>query len=103
MRVVPLAAVPSQTLAIVLDGQNAQIALRQNGSFLYFSLSQDDSPIVTTRICRDRQLLLVDARYRGFKGDFLFVDQQGDTDPTFTGLGARYQLVFVSASEIAPT
>jgi hypothetical protein len=102
MRVIPLAAVPSQTLSVVLDGQAAQIELRQNGASLYFGLRLNGADIVLTRICRIDQLLLVDARYRGFQGDFMFVDLQGDTDPTYAGLGGRYQLVFITAAELQP-
>ena len=100
MRDIPLAAVPTQTAAVVLDGQAAQIQVRQNGPYMYFDLQLGDQPIVTTRICRDRQLLLVDARYRGFKGDFMFLDTQGESDPRYNGLGSRYRLVFLSASEL---
>lgn len=97
---IPLAAVPSQTLAVVLDGQAAQIELRQNGGNIYFSLSLDDAPIVSTRICRNEQLLLIDARYRGFRGDFMFKDMQGDLDPVYTGLAGRFVLVFLTESEL---
>ncbi len=100
MRVIPLAAIPSQTLAIILDGQNASISLRQNGPNMYFSLQADGVAVVTSRICRDAQLLLVDAHYRGFLGDFLFVDLQDAEQPFFTGLGTRFVLVFLSDSEV---
>lgn len=103
MRVIPLAAVPNQTFAVVVDNQPAQIALRWNGGALYFDLTVNGQAVALSRVCRDKQLLLVDSRYRGFDGDFLFLDQQGDADPVYTGLGDRYQLIFVSASEIAPS
>ncbi len=102
MRTIPLAAVPSQTLTVALDGQSAQIALRQNGGALYFSLRLGTTPIVSTRICRNAQLLLIDAQYRGFQGEFMFVDLQGEADPEYSGLGptGRYALVFISAAEL---
>lgn len=97
---IPLAAVPTQTVAVALDGQPVEIELRQNGASMYFSLRHDDVPVVDTRICRNVQLLLVDARYRGFRGDFMFKDMQGDTDPVYTGLAARYVLVYLTESEL---
>jgi hypothetical protein len=102
MQVVPVAATPSQTLAIVLDNQASQLSLRQNGNSLYLSLQLDGVDIVLTRICRDRQLLLLDARYKGYQGDFMFLDLQGVTDPVYTGLGdaGRYVLVYLSESEL---
>lgn len=95
MLVVPLEAVPSQTVNVTLAGQVAQITVRTIGTKLYFSLDG----IVTNRICRDRQRLLVDAQYQGFAGEFEFRDTQGVDDPVYTGLGARFQLVYLDASE----
>lgn len=99
MQLVPLIAAPSQTLAVVLAGQPAQIALRQNGAHLYFDLRLNGQDIVLTRICRNRQRLLIDAGYRGFVGDFAFVDLHGEDEPFYTGLGARFVLVYLEAGE----
>jgi hypothetical protein len=45
----------------------------------------------------------LNAAYRGFKGDFAFVDTQGVSDPQFSGLGptaaARYQLIYYAVGE----
>lgn len=94
-------AVPSQTLSVTLAGQAAQIALRTIGSNLYFSLQNAAVPVVTTRICRNKQRLLIDAGYEGFVGDFFFFDSQGDTDPQYLGLGIRYALYYLEASDLA--
>lgn len=99
MLTIPLTPVASQTFAVTLAGQPAQIELRTIGALLYFSLTVSGSPIVTTRVCRNKQRLLADAKYRGFVGDFSFVDTEGDTDPVFTGLGSRYLLVYFNAGE----
>lgn len=99
MMQVPLTAVPSQTLAITLAQQSAQIAVRQIGGNLYFDLQLNTGYIVRTRICRDRQRLLVDAGYRGFVGDFFFQDTQGTDDPQYTGLGSRWVLLYLEAGE----
>lgn len=94
-RQIPLSAIPSQTANVTLDGQVARITVRTIGSFLYFSLDG----VVTNRICRNRQRLLVDAQYHGFVGDFEFVDTQGDSDPQYPGLADRFMLVYFSAGE----
>jgi hypothetical protein len=44
---------------------------------------------------------IVRSAYLGFAGDFIFVDTQGDADPVYTGLGARFQLVYLTAAEVA--
>jgi hypothetical protein len=97
---IPLAAVPIQTLAIVLNGQACEIALRQNGQNMYFDLNSKGQPVVRSRIVRNKQRLLIDAKYRGFKGDFLFNDLQGDTQPAFADLDTRYVLYYLTPSEI---
>lgn len=102
MMIVPLQAVPNQTLAVTLATQNAQIALRQNGANMYLDLSVNGAYIVRTRICRDRQRLLLDVGYRGFVGELAFLDTQGISDPIYTGLGgagARYLLVYLEVGE----
>lgn len=99
MIIVPLQAVPSQTLSVQLGGQACQIALRQNGPNMYFDLIADGVPIVTGRICRNIQRLLLDEQYRGFQGDFLFQDLRGDTQPVYFSLGSRYFLYYLRADE----
>lgn len=100
MILVPLAAVPSQTLSVVLANQDCQIALRQNGPNMYFDLTVSGQPVVIARIVRNKQRLLLDARYYGFVGDFIFNDTQGDTQPTYTGLNARYLLYYMEAVDL---
>lgn len=96
MKSIPLSATPSQSLQTQLaPDKKANITLRWLANNLYFSLDG----VVTNRVCRDRQRLLVDAQYREFGGDFLFVDTQGAADPVWSGLGSRYILVYVNADE----
>lgn len=97
---VPLAAVPDQTLSIVLANQDCQMALRQNGANMYFDLVVSGAPVVTARIVRNKQRLLLDAQYHGFVGDFVFNDTQGDTQPTYKGLNTRYLLYYLEAADI---
>jgi hypothetical protein len=102
MMQIPLQPVPNQTLAVTLARQSAQIALRQNGNNIYFDLLLNNEYIVRTRICRDRQRLLLDAGYQGFVGDFVFIDTQGANNPEYRGLGgvgSRYQLIYLAAGE----
>jgi hypothetical protein len=100
MKRIPLNPVPSQTLAVILGGQACEIALRQNGANMYLDLRVNGVDIVLTRIVRNLQFICIDARYRPFVGDLIFTDTQGDTQPVFTGLGARYQLYYLEDSEL---
>lgn len=99
MMQVPLQPVPNQTLAVTLARQPVQLALRQNGDNVYFDLQLNGEYIVRTRICRDRQRLLLDRAYTSFKGDFAFIDTQGTDDPQFSGLGSRWQLAYLAEGE----
>lgn len=100
---IPLQAVPNQTLAVTLDRQSAQIALRQNGDHLYFDLQLGQQYITRTKICRDRQRLLLSSDYKGFVGDFIFIDTQRPVEqaenPFFTGLSERFWLVYLQVGE----
>lgn len=97
---IPLAAVPSQTLGVVLGGQRGQLAVFQRGVNLYLTLIIDGSTIVTTRICRNRTWLTLSARYQPFTGDMIFVDMQGNSDPTYLGLADRFLLFFVPVGDM---
>jgi len=97
---VPTSAVPSQTFSIVLANQDCQIALRQNGANMYFDLAVSGTAVVTARIVRNKQRLLLDAQYHGFVGDFIFNDTQGDAQPFYTGLNTRYVLYYMEAADL---
>lgn len=97
---VPLTAIANQTTSVNLGGQPVQISVRLIGSSLYFTLQNGTTPIVTARICRNMQRLLLDAQYQPFVGDFFFKDTQGDTDPQYLGLDTRYFLYYLEASDL---
>jgi hypothetical protein len=97
---VPLSAIPSQSLSIRLGGQPCQISLRTNGSSLYFTLLVNNVSIIKYRLCQNRQRLLIDSKYKGFIGDFMFVDQSpADEPPQYSGLNSRWILYYLSDDE----
>jgi hypothetical protein len=91
--VIPIDALPNQTIQVTVAQQNCQVTLRQSHTGLYFDLIVSGVPVVVGRICRDR-VPLVRAAYTGFIGDFAIIDTQGIQDPDYTSLGARYLLVY---------
>jgi hypothetical protein len=119
MLIVPLNAVPSQTLTISLDGQSCQIAVYQKqpivdeygvAAGLFFDLIVGGVPITNTVRCLDRTPLLLDRRYLGFAGDFWFVDTTATeggpptfngAPPYYTGLGAQFVLLYLEAADLA--
>lgn len=96
---VPLQPVPNQTTQIVLNGQNCQINVYQSeGQAMFLDLLVNDAPIRTASICQNLNKL-IRRLYLGFLGDLEFVDTQGTSDPNYSGLGSRYQLVYLTPAE----
>lgn len=91
--------IPNQTFRIVLAGQNCFITLRTLAGQLYFSLSIDGKSITNSTICRNGSYLVL-FKYLGFVGNLMFIDSQGELDPTYDGLGSRYSLIYFEGSEI---
>ena len=117
MQVVPLAAVPSQNFAINLAGQAVAISLYLLGAgaaaALYMDLLLNGSPVFTARAARAygglpntvARFMLDSKHYLGFLGDLIFIDTQASPtvpteDPMPSGLGTRWQLLYVSESDL---
>lgn len=101
-QIVPLQAVPNQTLTVPLAGQSCDLNIYQMASGLYIDVFLSGEPIILGVICQNKNLIVRNV-YLGFSGDFSFFDTQGgDTpiDPIYSGLGGRFQLVYIEASEL---
>ena len=90
---IPIKATPSQTLSVILGGQDCKISIRQKSTGVFLDLLVADSPVIMSQLCLDR-VMLVRHPYLGFIGDLAFVDTQGVTDPAYSGFGDRYRLVY---------
>ena len=106
MQIIPLQAVPSQTLAVTLGDQQCAINVYQKfyGVFLDLYASNTISGplptlIVGGQICQNINLI-VRSLYLGFIGDLAFVDTQGTANPIYTGLGTRFLLVYLTPAEV---
>ena len=100
MLILPITAQPAQNFSVLLAGQNCQISVYQKTTGLYLDLSVNNAPIKSGIICRDR-VLLIRYPYLCFVGDLTFFDTQGVDDPEYAGLGARWQLVYLEAGDLA--
>lgn len=99
MQEIPLSPLPAQTLAVVLAGQGCQIAVYQRRTGLLFDCLLNGVAVATGVLCQNLARLIVQS-YQGFVGDFYFWDTQGDTAPAYAGLGTRYRLVYLEASDL---
>jgi len=101
MQVVQLQSVPSQTIQIQLGGQNCAINVYQLSTGLFVDLYVAGVLIIGGVIGQDRNRIVRDL-YLGFVGDLSFIDTQGTDDPSYTGLGARWQLCYLDTFDLAP-
>lgn len=90
---IPLDAVASQKVSLQLANQSCRIEVYQKRTGLYLNLFVNDAPVVYGVLCRDR-IWIVRGSWQGFTGDLAFIDTQGRSDPDYTGLGARFVLVW---------
>jgi hypothetical protein len=115
MLVVPVQAVPNQSLTVTLANQSTKITLQYYDTFapdmagLFMGLYVNDAPIITSVICQNANRIVRDA-YLGFIGDFVWVDTQPQSingappmaqNPYWTGLGTRWFLIYLEASDLS--
>lgn len=99
-QVVPLIATPSQNVSVGLGGQSCLLKVYQKNYGLFMDVYVDDVLVIGGVIAENLNRI-VRSEYLGFIGDFCFFDTQGLTDPVYTGLGARFQLFYLSQDEVA--
>ena len=90
---IPVDPVPYQEFAVILNGQNCFITLRQMGDFIYMSLRVDNTVIYNNLICDVNRVINIypDAN---FSGKFFFVDTKGKVRPEYSGLNSRWLLYY---------
>lgn len=99
MQTLSLQSVPSQTLKSLLSGQQTSISLYLLSDGKMYMDVQLNNKLVVSGVLVRNNVKIIRNTYFGFKGDFVVTDTQGSSDPEYTGLGARWQLVYLTASE----
>jgi hypothetical protein len=89
-----------QQFSVNLGGQQCQIALYQKSTGIFMDLTVNNVVLFTCVQCLNNTLVVRNA-YLGFIGDLAFTDTQGSCDPYYTGLGSRFQLLYLSPSDLA--
>ena len=99
MLIVPLQAIPNQTVTVTLASQRCQIDVYQKRTGLFLDLYLSNTLLIAGALCQDRNPV-VRAIYHGFVGDLAFIDTQGTSDPTYDGVGARYLLAYLTTADV---
>ncbi|EMA4783460.1 hypothetical protein AB7340_20280 [Providencia alcalifaciens] len=86
MTEIPLSPIPNQILNFTLDTDEYEIELNTRLGHIYATVKKNNENLVCNRICRNMTYICQ---------WLIFADQQGNTDPKYTGLGSRYRLVWV--------
>lgn len=75
------------------------MSIYQSGGKIYADVTVDTSPVVTGVLCHNLDPIIC-RQYVGFLGNLVFVDTEGAADPEFSGIGARWQLVYMTETEL---
>lgn len=98
---IPLIAVPSQGLQIILGGQECTLAVYQRNARLYLDMDVGDTRVITGAVCLDGVGVVRHAQ-TVFTGSLHFVDTQSHEAPLWSGLGARWLLIYLEPGEAIP-
>lgn len=93
---IPLQAIPSQSVAIVLNGQKCVVSLREMLNSQYMSVISNGTTICQNVLVQN-DTQLVSASYKGFNGDIIAVDLQGNDKPSYDGWNNRWVLIYYYA------
>lgn len=99
MITISLEPVKEQTVNVALNQQQCSIRLVQRESAIYMDLSVNDVPLIQGVPCLYANKM-VRYSYLGFSGDLVFLDSQGTSDPTYSGLGGRFKLFYMTEAEL---
>jgi hypothetical protein len=103
MRIVPLIAVPSQRIKTVLADQIVELDVYQLRYGMFINVYVNSVLEIGAVICQNLNRIIRSAYLNektGFSGDFVFQDTQGTDDPIWTGLGDRFQLLYLTQAEL---
>ncbi len=104
MQTIPIKPLPSQTLQVQLAGQPVTLNIYQLAYGLFVDVLLNNELVIGGVLAHNLDRLVRDA-YLGLVGDLTFVDTQagdGDPgeDPIYTGLGDRFQLVYLEEADL---
>jgi len=99
MQLIPLQAIPSQTLNVALNNQQCQLNVYQKFYGLFVDVYVGGELIIGGVIAENLNRIVRSA-YLGFAGDLIFADAQGTDNPQYLGLGARFEFLYLTPDDL---
>lgn len=103
MLIVPLQSVPAQRVKTVLDNTIVTLSVYQRRYGMFIDVIINDRLVIGGVVCQNRNRIIRSdylKQEHNFTGDFVFIDLQGDDNPLYPDLGARFQLAYLTAAEV---
>lgn len=82
---ISLSPIPNQIFSFTNGTDEYEVELNSRLNNLYATVKKNNEIVVCNRICRNMTYICQ---------WLIFADQQGNTDPEYTGLGSRYRLIW---------
>lgn len=99
MLTISLSQEKEQTINVTLAEQRCVMRLVQRDSGIYIDLTVNDIVILQGVPCWYANKI-VRYSYLGFVGDLVFLDNEGQSDPQWDGLGKRYPFYYLEESDL---
>ncbi len=99
MMLVPIQAVASQTVSVILGNQACQFNIYSKLGIVYMDVYVNNNPIILGVQCQVGNRI-VRSSYLGFLGDLVYIDTQGSSDPSYSGLGSRWLLEYLDIDDL---
>lgn len=100
MQTITLQAIKAQELEVKLGEQTVTLRIFQRSTGLYADIGIGDVWVAQGVLCLNGNKL-VRYPYLGFQGELFFADTKGSDDPTYDGLGDRFNLFYATAEEMS--
>lgn len=99
MQLIPLQPVASQKVSIILNKQLCDFNVYQRFFGLFVDVSVNGTTLLYGVLAENLNRI-VRYQYLGFVGDLIFADAIGAEDPDYTGLGKRYEFLYLSPADL---
>ena len=93
MDLIPIADTATQSFTVTLTRQSCSINLYQRSSGFYCDVYVNNTLVIGGVVCENLNRIVRD-KCLGFVGDVFFYDTQGTDNPSFPGLGTRFQFLY---------